>query len=170
MTVPEHSTIDASAAKNRVDEKSSAPTLNKDDFIKCVDKGLGVFASDEYRAVYWRKYLISKIGPENATENDIVRDPEGFLKAIEDTFDLGAWAIERAITKELRIRFDLEPSESRGLVSAIRTIPNKFPESGQVAVEVSLRKSPKRSLLSPLKSFAFLAGSGTELQCLSGPS
>jgi len=158
MTVPEHSSIDSSKEIDESVEGSSASKLNKDDFIECVDRGLCVFASDEYRTVYWRKFLISKIGPENATEDDIISNPQGFLKAIEETFDLGAWAIERAITKELRNRFDIEPSESRGFVSAVKTLTSRYPQSQQVVTSVPQRAT-RASLLSPLKSFAILARS-----------
>jgi len=135
----------------------SRPT--KEDLIECVDRGLRVFASDEVRAVYWRNYLATKIGGDNVSPEDVIlKDPEGFLKSIEETFGLGAWAIDRAITKELRARFDLEPSESRSMVFAIRAAVAKLPQSQQVVITVP-QVSHKRSLLAPIRSFASLAKS-----------
>jgi geranylgeranylglycerol-phosphate geranylgeranyltransferase len=156
MTVPEQSSGDDSPAGNSSGRNASRSTIEV--LVECVDDGLLVFASDKYRAVYWRNFLISKVEPENSTAQVIVRNPEGFLKAVEDTFGLGAWAIERAITKEIRIKFQLDPSESRNMVAAIQVVAKSLP--GSRATVIQIPKSPKmRSALAPLKSFASLARS-----------
>jgi geranylgeranylglycerol-phosphate geranylgeranyltransferase len=159
MSVPEHSSGESSA-KISGGQSTSSIFRSKDDLIVCVDKGLGVFASDDYRAVYWRKKLIAQISSQNPTEDDILRNPESFLQAIETTFGLGAWAIERAITKEIRNKFELEPAQSRGLVQAIKTASGRFPDVSQVILEVSKPSTTqRRSFLEPLRSFASLARS-----------
>ena len=132
----------------------------KADLIECIDRGLRVFASDEARSIYWRNFLASKIGSENSSPEDrVLEDPEGFLKSIEKTFGLGAWAIDRAITKEIRTRFDLEPLESRSMVPAIRAAVGKLPVSQRIVAEVPQVSHKRRSIFEPIRSFASLARS-----------
>jgi geranylgeranylglycerol-phosphate geranylgeranyltransferase len=156
MTVPEHSSGDSSPAGTSSGGKASRSQI--DDLIECVDDGLLVFASDRFRSVYWRNFLISKINPDIPSKDLVVKNPEGFLKAIEDTFGLGAWAIERAITKEIRTRFQLEPSESRSMVTAIQAVARNIPESQPVVIAPP-KSYRMRSPLDPLRSFFSLAKS-----------
>lgn len=138
-------------------------TVYKEDVISCIDRGLRVFASDEDRSVYWRKTLGAKIIQSGSATDAILSNPEAFEKSIEDVFGLGSWAIDRAITKEIRQRFDLEPTESRTMVKAIKAAVAKLPKTQQVAVvqvprEATVQKK-RREILSPLRSFVSLARS-----------
>jgi len=94
--------------------------------IECIDEGLGVLGRDDQRKVYWRMLLISKMKENGTSDKGILRDPEGFLKSIEDTFGIGAWAIERAITQEIKKRFELDPVESGNLVLTIKVAMRKI--------------------------------------------
>lgn len=159
MTVSDGVSRDSSSTNNQgIVAKTAA---DKNDLIECIDRGLRVFASDEARAEYWRNFLANKITPEtSAPDNRILENPTGFLKAIEDAFGLGAWAIDRAITKEIRVAFALDPKESRGMVQAISNAVAKLPKSQQVVVEVREPiRSKRRPVLSTLRSFAYLAQS-----------
>ena len=136
--------------------------LSKGVIIACIDKGLRVFASDEDRSVYWRKTLAAKIIGSGSDTDAILQNPEAFEKSIEEVFGLGSWAIERAITKEIRQSFDLEPSESRTMVAAIRAALARLPETEQILVQVprqTVAQKKRRSILSPLNSFVSLAKS-----------
>lgn len=162
MTVPEHSYISSttwSPDGSNFTVKSSHVRPTRSDLIGCVDKGLLVFASDGDRAVYWRNFLLSKAQPENPSDDVILQNPLGFQNAIEDTFGLGGWAVERAITKEIRNDFDLEPSESKGMVSAIETARSRLPQLQQLVGVSRPEAAQKRGFFEPLKSFASLAKS-----------
>ncbi len=156
--VPEHSSGDSFPSERGSKVGTAVHPFDKNDLLECIDTGLGVFASDEYRAVYWRNKLISEIKPGSSNVDDVLRNPDAFLKTIEGTFGLGAWAIERAVTREIRLRFQLEPSESRGMVAAIKSAMSEFPPNQQEIVEIP-RTPPERGFLVPLKSFAILARS-----------
>ena len=131
--------------------------------LDCVDRGLGIFTSDQQREVYWRNELLKKMEENGSTEKNILKDPEGFQRAIEDTFGLGAWAIERAITKDVRKQFDIESSESRNLVSAINAAGRKISGDQQGRSQVKNSSltdvSQKQSPLYHIKAFAVLARS-----------
>lgn len=103
-------------------------TLDEMALIECIDEGLGVLGRDDQRKVYWRMLLIGKMRENGTSDKGILRDPEGFLKSIEDTFGIGAWAIERSITQEIKKRFELDPTQSGGLVSAIRSAMHRISE------------------------------------------
>jgi geranylgeranylglycerol-phosphate geranylgeranyltransferase len=156
MTAPDPISADNSWIEKGPGKPLSS-TITKTDLLACIDRGLRVFASDSERSVYWREFLAARIGPGNSLEV-ILRDPNGFQKATEETFGLGAWAIDRAITSELRNRFDLEPAESRGMVAAINAAKARLPGVQQVQVEIPQIKQ-KRGLVAPLRSFASLAKS-----------
>jgi hypothetical protein len=94
--------------------------------IECIDEGLGVLGRDDQRKVYWRMLLISKMKENGTSDKGILRDPEGFLKSIEDTFGIGAWAIERSITQEIKRRFELDIVESGSLVGIIKSAMHKL--------------------------------------------
>jgi hypothetical protein len=94
--------------------------------IECIDEGLGVLGRDGERKVYWRMLLISKMKENGTNDKGILRDPEGFLKSIEATFGIGAWAIERAITLEIKRRFELNNVESGSLVAIIKAAMHKI--------------------------------------------
>lgn len=161
MTISEHSSssVEWSPNESSSKRKSSLVRPTERDLIDCVDKGLLVFASDGDRAAYWRSYLVSKTEPRDPNDIVILQDPYGFQKAIEDTFGLGAWAVERAITKEIRNSFHLEPSESRGLISAIEIARNRLTQGQQLSEVTPPRTVQKRGFFEPLKSFASLAKS-----------
>jgi hypothetical protein len=61
--------------------------------LDCIDEGLGVLGRDDERKVYWRLLLIEKMKESGANDKGILRDPDGFLNAVEETFGIGAWAI-----------------------------------------------------------------------------
>ena len=94
--------------------------------IECIDEGLGVLGRDDQRKIYWRMLLISKMKENGTSDRGILRDPEGFLKSIEDTFGIGAWAIERSITQEIKKRFKLDIVESGSLVAVIKAAMHKI--------------------------------------------
>src|SRR5579862_7036174 len=163
MFPPESS--DPPREDTRTDSKSypenSSPSQMA--LLDCVDRGLGIFASDHNREVYWRNELLAKMVENGSREKNILRDPEGFQTAVEETFGLGAWAIERAITKDLRKQFDLEPSESRSLVSAIRAAGSRISPDQQLSATVETSEEsktvPKQSPLDHIKAFGILARS-----------
>jgi len=103
-------------------------TLDEMALIECIDEGLGVLGRDDQRKVYWRMLLIGKMKENGTSDKGILRDPEGFLKSIEDTFGIGAWAIERAITREIKKRFELDPTETGSLVTIIKAAMHKISE------------------------------------------
>ena len=94
--------------------------------IECIDEGLGVLGRDDQRKIYWRMLLISKMKENGTSDKGILRDPDGFLKSIEDTFGIGAWAIERSITQEIKKRFELGTVESGSLVGVIKAAMHKI--------------------------------------------
>jgi len=100
--------------------------MDEMDLIECIDEGLGVLGRDDQRKIYWRMLLIGKMKENGTSDKGILRDPDGFSKSIEDTFGIGAWAIERAITQEIKKRFELDPVGSGSLVSAIKTAMRKI--------------------------------------------
>jgi len=108
--------------------RSIVTTLDEMTLIECIDEGLGVLGRDDQRKVYWRMLLIGKMKENDTSDRGILRYPEGFLKSIEDTFGIGAWAIERAITREIKKRFELDPVETTGLVATIKTAMQKISE------------------------------------------
>jgi hypothetical protein len=112
--------------KTRV--RSLVTTLDEMDLIECIDEGLGVLGRDDQRKVYWRMLLIGKMKENGTSDKGILRDPDGFLKSIEGTFGIGAWAIERSITQEIKKRFELDPMQSTGLVLTIRSAMHKISE------------------------------------------
>jgi hypothetical protein len=108
--------------------RSVVTTLDEMTLIECIDEGLGVLGRDDQRKIYWRMLLIAKMRENGTSDKGILRDPEGFLKSIEDTFGIGAWAIERSITQEIKKRFELDPTGSGSIVSAIKTAMHKISE------------------------------------------
>jgi hypothetical protein len=102
--------------------------LDEMSLIECIDEGLGVLGRDDQRKVYWRMLLIGKMKENGTSDKGILRDPEGFSKSIEDTFGIGAWAIERAITQEIKKRFEIDPAEAGNLVSTIKKAMRKISE------------------------------------------
>ena len=156
MIVPEHSSGGHTPVEKGSDNSEARSKL--DVLLGCVDDGLRIFASDKYRAVYWRNFLISKVDPANPSAETIILNPSGFMQAIEDTFGLGAWAIERAITKEIRTKFQLDPSQSRNLLDAIQAVSKNLPHVQSVVVPVPPQRK-LRSALAPLRSFGSLAKS-----------
>ena len=70
--------------------------------------------------------LIGKMKENGTSDRGILRDPEGFLKSIEDTFGIGSWAIERSITQEIKKRFELDPIQQGGLVATIKSAMHKI--------------------------------------------
>ena len=103
-------------------------TVDEMELIECIDEGLGVLGRDNQRKIYWRMLLTEKMKENGTSDKGILRDPEGFLKSIEDTFGIGAWAIERAITQEIKKKFGLDPKDPGSLVSAIKTAMHKISE------------------------------------------
>lgn len=103
-------------------------TLDEMSLIECIDEGLGVLGRDESRKIYWRMLLIGKMKENGTSDKGILRDPDGFQKSIEDTFGIGAWAIERSITQEIKRRFELDSTQSSSLVSTIKTAMRKISE------------------------------------------
>ncbi|HXQ93192.1 MAG TPA: hypothetical protein VN739_09325, partial [Nitrososphaerales archaeon] len=163
MFLPRSSDSSQEEAPNEPKSYPENSTPGEMALLDCVDTGLGIFASDHHREVYWRNELLAKMEENGSKEKNILREPENFQKAIEDTFGLGAWAIERAITKDIRRQFDLESSESRDLVSAIKAVGSKI-STEQKEVPKAETFSPsdefrKRSSLNHVKAFGILARS-----------
>ena len=103
-------------------------SLDEMTLLDCIDEGLGVLGRDAERKVYWRLLLIEKMKESGANDKGILRDPEGFLNAIEATFGIGAWAIERAITQEIKKTFSLQGLESNNLAIVIKTAMHRISE------------------------------------------
>jgi len=163
MFLPRSSDSSQEEAPNEPKSYPENSTPGEMALLDCVDTGLGIFASDHHREVYWRNELLAKMEENGSKEKNILREPENFQKAIEDTFGLGAWAIERAITKDIRRQFDLESSESRDLVSAIKAVGSKISteqeEIPKAEAFSSSDESRKRSSLDHVKAFGILARS-----------
>jgi geranylgeranylglycerol-phosphate geranylgeranyltransferase len=160
MATSGRDSVDSFTTEHRV--VTAKVIADKKDLIDCIDRGLRVFASDEARAEYWKTFLASKITPETSSPDDrILENPSGFMASIEETFGLGAWAIDRAITKEIRVKFALEPQESRGMVQAIGNAVAKLPKNQQLTVEIQqpIVQQKRRPILSTLRSFVYLARS-----------
>jgi hypothetical protein len=96
--------------------------------LDCIDEGLGVLGRDSERKVYWRLLLIEKMKENGASDKGILRNPDGFYNAVEKTFGIGAWAIERAITQEIKKRFELQSEESSNLVVIIKSAMHRISE------------------------------------------
>jgi hypothetical protein len=107
---------------------SLVESLDEMALLDCIDEGLGVLGRDAERKVYWRLLLIEKMKESGASDKGILRDPDGFLNAVEDTFGIGAWAIERAITQEIKKRFELRTLESINLGVVIKAAMHKIAE------------------------------------------
>jgi hypothetical protein len=107
---------------------SLVESLDEMTLMECIDEGLGVLGRDAERKVYWRLLLIEKMKESGTNDRGILRDPDGFLNAIEETFGIGAWAIERSITVEIRKRFGFQSLESNNLVVVIKTAMHKIAE------------------------------------------
>jgi len=107
---------------------SLADSLDEMSLLDCIDEGLGVLGRDDERKIYWRLLLIEKMKESGANDKGILRDPNGFLKAVEETFGIGSWAIERAITQEVKKRFELHELESNNLVVVIKAAMHRISE------------------------------------------
>ncbi|MDA4111038.1 MAG: hypothetical protein OK439_00755 [Thaumarchaeota archaeon] len=116
--------------ESKIKSKSASLVDSLDEMVlmDCIDEGLGVLGRDDERKVYWRLLLIEKMKESGANDRGILRDPDGFLKAVEETFGIGAWAIERAITVEIKKRFELRAIESNNLVIIIKAAMHKIAE------------------------------------------
>jgi len=107
---------------------SLVDSLDEMALLDCIDEGLGVLGRDDERKIYWRLLLIEKMKESGANDKGILRDPDGFLKAVEETFGIGSWAIERAITQEVKKRFELRELESNNLVVVIKAAMHRISE------------------------------------------
>jgi len=107
---------------------SLVESLDEMALLECIDEGLGVLGRDAERKVYWRLLLIEKMKENGASDRGILRNPEGFLGAVEATFGIGAWAIERAIVVEIKRRFQLQDVESSNLAVVIKAGMHKISE------------------------------------------
>jgi hypothetical protein len=107
---------------------SLVESLDEMALLDCIDEGLGVLGRDAERKVYWRLLLIEKMKESGASDKGILRNPDGFLSAVEETFGIGSWAIERAITVEIKRRFQLQSVESNNLVIVIKAGMHKISE------------------------------------------
>jgi hypothetical protein len=106
-----------------------AGALDEMALLECIDDGLGVLGKNDQQKIYWRLLLQGKMSEASGNVKGILRDPEGFSKAIQDTFGLGAWAIERAISWEIKKRFGLENAESMKLPEIIKSAMKRIVES-----------------------------------------
>ena len=96
--------------------------------IECIDEGLGVLGRDDQRKIYWRMLLISKMKENSTSRRGILRDPEGFLKSIEDTFRnrcVGNRTVNHSRDKK---KFKLDIVESGSLVAVIKAAVHKISE------------------------------------------
>jgi hypothetical protein len=107
---------------------SQATFIDEMTLLECIDDGLGVLGKNDQQKIYWRLLLQDKMSEAGGSAKGILRDPEGFARAIEETFGLGAWAIERAISWEIKRRFELESMESTKLVDMIKAAMRKIAE------------------------------------------
>lgn len=96
--------------------------------VECIEDGLGVLGKDDDRKMSWRLLLQEKMKENGTSNKGILRDPQGFQKAIQNTFGIGAWAIERAISREIKSRFHLDEVETGNLVLMIKTAMRKIRE------------------------------------------
>ena len=159
MTVLGHSSHDSSNVKDStMGQKNSQAQQNRQDLLECLDAGIMAFAGcDIHRTIYLKKNLASKIIAYRARDGDVFRNPKIVEKAIKNTFGPDAEAVERAVAKEIMIRFGLDPSESHNLVSAIHAASDKNSETRSIA-EVS--ETPKKwGPIHALKSFVALSKS-----------
>jgi hypothetical protein len=107
---------------------SLVASLDEMDLLDCIDEGLGVLGRDPERKVYWRLLLLEKMKESGASDKGILRNPDGFYNAVEETFGIGAWAIGRAITREIKNRFELQALESNNLVVVIKAGMHRISE------------------------------------------
>jgi len=107
-------------------KSEAGSSLDEMALVECIDEGLGVLGKDDNRKIYWRLMLVEKMKENGSASKGILRDPDSFHKAIGDTFGIGAWAIERAISREIKSRFELEEIETGNLVLMIKMAMKKI--------------------------------------------
>jgi len=73
------------------------------DLRSCVDRGLDSFGSNMKQAVYWA--LMSK---ESISSDEILANPEAFIRILEGVFSSGYPLAQRAIVKEIKKTFSID--------------------------------------------------------------
>jgi len=73
------------------------------DLRSCVDRGLDSFGSNMKQAVYWT--LMSK---ESISSDEILSNPDAFIRTLKEIFSSGYPLAQRAIVKEIKKTFSIE--------------------------------------------------------------
>jgi hypothetical protein len=93
------------------------------DLLQCIDKGLDQFGTNVKQSIYWKMSIL-----HNYSRNEIIENPDLFLKVIRETLSDSAISVEESIARQIRLKFDL-PIENaqdmkRAIVSAKRQLIN----------------------------------------------
>ncbi len=88
-----------------------------EEILECVDRGLSSLGESAKYVIYWHLKKDHKISRE-----EIPRNPEKFLKALNDMFgDAGAAVLERSIIREIKLRFgDVEGDRLKEIVEELK--------------------------------------------------
>jgi hypothetical protein len=83
------------------------------DFLQCIDRGLGVFGDNIRQATYVNLTL-----QENISSDDIVANPDAFVKILKQVFGNGYPLAERSILREIRSTFSVDPAHAHSIRDA----------------------------------------------------
>jgi len=110
------------------------------DLRLCVDKGLDSFGSNVKQAVYWS--LMSK---ESISSDEVLSNPDAFIRALKEVFNAGFPLAQRAIVKEIKKTFEIDMSPgSYDLQEALDLVSKEItdlPSSRIAAVQGPIRSS-----------------------------
>jgi hypothetical protein len=84
------------------------------DLLQCIDKGLDQFGTNVKQSIYWKMSIL-----HNYTRNEIIENPDLFLKVIRETLSDSAISVEESIARQIRMKFDLPNENAQNLKEAI---------------------------------------------------
>ncbi len=104
-----------------INSMSQMETLDRNlDIVDCVDRGFSKFGKSVGEVVFWKFQFTTKL-----SRNEVARRPDLLSKSIREIFKDGAPVIEKAIIKELRIKFQMTDRNYVNLEDAVQSIQAK---------------------------------------------
>ena len=84
------------------------------DLLQCIDKGLDQFGTNVKQSIYWKMSIL-----HNYSRNEIIENPDLFLKVIRETLSDSAISVEESIARQIRLKFDLPIENAQDMKGAI---------------------------------------------------
>ena len=92
------------------------------ELLECMDRGLGFLDQSTKRSVYW--HIENSFG---VSREKIIERPADFAEAIRKMFGQGSFFLERKMSEEIRLKFNV--TDSRMVMSfpeLVREVKNEF--------------------------------------------